>query len=70
MAVEVFKTNVLTEEEAVRIISALRYHLPESRINFDLDDCDRILRIERCTIAAKKIIELLNIRGHHCEILD
>ncbi|MGN6567605.1 MAG: hypothetical protein ACTHJ0_06620 [Flavipsychrobacter sp.] len=70
MTVEVFRTNVLTEEDAVHIISVLRRHLPESRINFDLEDCDKVLRIERCTIAVNKIIELLHVRGHHCEILD
>lgn len=69
MTVEVFKTNVLTEEDATHIISVLRCHLPESRINFDLEDCDKVLRIEGCTIAVAKIIELLNVRGHHCEIL-
>jgi hypothetical protein len=70
MLVEVFKTNVGTEEAAGLIILELRCHLPHSKINFDLEDCDKVLRIERCTIHPIRIIELLNTKGHYCALLD
>ncbi len=46
MVVEVFKTNVTDMEVANKIISDLSITLPQSKINFDLTDCDNILRIE------------------------
>lgn len=44
--VEIFKTNVSNHKLANKIISDLKQLYPEYRINFDLEDCDRILRIE------------------------
>jgi len=70
MMIEVFKTNVQTAEDADKAISMLQYHLPYSRINFDLEDCDKVLRIEAQHIQADKIIELLGKYGHHCQLLD
>jgi hypothetical protein len=44
-------------------------HLPHSRINFDLEDCDKILRIEAENIVPERIIEILNANGCYCEVL-
>jgi hypothetical protein len=44
--VEVFKTNVQDRELAEHIASILRGKFAFARINFDLDDCDKILRVE------------------------
>lgn len=72
--VEVFKTNVHEVEATEMLIEKLLEHFPESRINFDLEDCDRILRVEEknipVTICPKKIIELVQSSGYHCEVLD
>ncbi len=43
--VEVFKTNVNDELLAFEIIKKLNGLFPTYKINFDLDDCDKILRI-------------------------
>ena len=44
--VEVFKTNVQGCEESKQLIQKLLEHFPCCTINFDLEDCDNILRIE------------------------
>lgn len=44
--VEVFKTNVKSTDVAQFAIQKLKEVLPDAKINFDLDDCDHILRIE------------------------
>jgi len=67
--VEVFKTNVQHPELAEQIISILRRRLPVSRINFDLEDCDKILRVEGVQICVETIIEILSSRGLACEVL-
>jgi len=68
--VEVFKTNVQETEKSKIITQKLMEHFPENKINFDLEDCDKILRVEGKNILPGKIMELLNAEGHLCEILD
>ena len=67
--VEVFKTNVQHRELAEQLASILRERLDFSRINFDLEDCDKILRVEGKQICVDIIIEILNTHGLQCEIL-
>ena len=68
--VEVFKTNVYEEERSIIIVRKLLEYFPKNKINFDLQDCDKILRVEGENIFSGRIRELLNAEGHECEILD
>lgn len=67
--VEVFKTNVEETGESAKIIARLRDLYPKGRINFDLSDCDRILRIEADQVCITEIINLLASIGYRCEVL-
>ncbi len=67
--VEVFKTNVLDVERSNLLVERLLFHFPDNKINFDLQDCDKILRVEGENILPVRIMELLNEEGHECEIL-
>ena len=68
--VEVFKTNVTSNHQARSLVNVIRYHLEDSKVNFDLEDCDRILRIESSQeIDADSIIKLLNGMGVIAEVL-
>lgn len=44
--VEVFKTNVISKREAQVISEDLASFFPNWKIKFDLEDCDKILRID------------------------
>jgi len=68
--VEVFKTDVQSIEQSKPLISKLKSNIPGSRVNFDLEDCDKVLRVEGDDFSVEAIIKLLNKNGHHCEILD
>jgi hypothetical protein len=68
--VEVFKTNVQLKKEARPIIRALSESFPKHTINFDLEDCDKILRVEGETINSTKIITILKARCFKCTILE
>ena len=68
--VEVFKTDVYEEERSLAIVQTLLQYFPDNKINFDLEDCDKILRIEGENILSERIKELLNEAGHRCEVLD
>lgn len=47
--VEVFKTNVRDPNQAQRLIKAIHLHYKGYQANFDLEDCDSILRVSNAT---------------------
>ena len=67
--VEVFKTNVEEAEEAGLLIHILIQQFPGCKINFDLEDCDKILRIEGNDVRTNKIIHLLKDKNYSCVLL-
>ena len=69
--VEVFKTNVKDEVQSQVLINLLHTSFPAYKANFDLDDCDRILRICGITnpLQAYQVINLLRDFGVQAEVL-
>ena len=67
----VFKTSVETQEQVIKIEPVLNTLFPEpSAWNFDLDDCDFILRISACdTVTAETVIAAITQHGFCCEEL-
>ncbi len=62
--IEVFKTDVANSFDAYRILRLLHIAFPEYNANFDLDDCDRILRIVACeAVDAERIGALMKTEG-------
>jgi hypothetical protein len=70
MMVEVFKTNVKARKHSTVLANELTKQFPEIKINFDLNDRDKILRVEGKYIIPDKIISLLNSNGYLCKVLD
>lgn len=68
--VEVFKTNVNELEKSELLARKLQTYFPATKINFDLQDCDKILRVEGENILSLEIIQILNDRGYLCEVLS
>jgi hypothetical protein len=50
--------------------SFLSNSFPYSRINFDLHDCDKILRIEGVDFTIEKVQVLVAQKGFECCVLD
>lgn len=69
MVVEVFKTNVNKVETSEQLIRQVLDRFPQSQVNFDMEDCDRILRVEADMVMPEKIIEILASNGYLCEVL-
>lgn len=71
LMIEVFKTNVQLSEDANQIVNNLHNEIADSKINFDLEDCDKILRIEGTNNSKNNyIIKYLNQLGFNCEVLE
>ena len=68
--IEVFKTDVEEASHAKNLVALLLQQFPGSRINFDLHDCDRILRIEGESFAVEKVMAVVKENGFTCKILE
>jgi hypothetical protein len=68
--VEVFKTNVQKAKQAAALITILSNRFAHFSILFDLEDCDKILRVEGKTINPSAIMEIVQSHGYQCEILN
>jgi hypothetical protein len=68
--VEVFKTNVQTKKLADKLLTQLFILFPNIKINFYLEDSDKILRIQARKTVVNQIIEQVNQSGFLCEILQ
>ena len=71
MMVEVFKTNVTDPDHADRLIDQIHHAYQEYKANFDLEDCDRILRVKSTSgrIQTSLLIDLLQDAGFRAEVL-
>ena len=68
--VEAFKTNVQKKTQSRMLLCILSEAFPSFKINFDLSDCDKVLRVEGDDIEAWRIMTLVTEHGFKCEILD
>lgn len=69
--VEVFKTNVREPIFAYRLVEKIHERFADYKANFDLEDCDRILRV-KCTtgpVQSSRLIALLKEHGFKAEVL-
>lgn len=71
MNIEVFKTNVIDVGEAGRIIEVIQGEFKLYKANFDLQDCDRILRVESTNgpVKTHSLVELIEEMGYKAETL-
>ena len=68
--IQVFKTNVVKPSQAKTILKILQENFNDFKVNFDLADCDKVLRVQGKSISPEEIIKLVNANGYQCEILD
>lgn len=64
--IKIFKTDVQHTAVAEHIITDLLGKYPCFRINFDLTDEDKIMRVEGAFFATKDIIQCLKNKGYRC----
>ena len=69
--IEVFKTNVESDDQAAILVEEIHRNFADYQANFDLQDCDNILRIKSATepIEPDCLISFLKDFGFEAEIL-
>ena len=66
----IFKTSVKTKIEVKKLKPHIDKTLPNEKWNFDLDDGDRILRVDSKENIVLKITDLLNLHKFYCTELE
>ena len=66
----VFKTNVQYRRQVRQLQPVLNSTAKVLKWNFDLGDCDKILRVESRVNIAGDIIDMLLNNGFNCEELE
>ena len=66
----VFKTSVKTKSQVKKLQPHINKVVPNEKWNFDLEDCDKILRMDTEENIVLKITGLLNIHKFYCEELE
>ncbi|WP_114748471.1 hypothetical protein [Pleomorphovibrio marinus] len=68
--IEVFITNVHHMKDAMHILRLLKSLFPTAIANFDLEDCEKVLRIEDRVIQVNQILELVHAEGFLIKIME
>jgi hypothetical protein len=66
----VLKTSVRTKNDVEELKLSSSDIFEQARWSFDLDDCDKVLRIDSKTDILSAVIRLLQDKGFDCEELD
>ena len=69
--VEVFKTDVSKKKVAVTLVKSLSIQFPDYKINIDLADCDKVLRVEsECILDADQLVRFIKSQNVKIERLS
>jgi hypothetical protein len=68
--IEVFKTNIKDKFQSAEVQIQILKHYPELKIGFDLEDIDKVLRVEGIFFNNAKIISALDFIGIRCQVLN
>ncbi|RYG21123.1 MAG: hypothetical protein EOO07_03440 [Chitinophagaceae bacterium] len=66
----VFKTSVSNKKAVLKLKPLLNKIINEFAWNFDLEDCDNILRLDTCARCSTAVVQLLWDKGFECIELD
>jgi hypothetical protein len=66
MEILVFKTNIQVREDIQKVGNILRKEKDILAWNVDMEDCDKVLRVEAAADITRKIEFLVTDAGYHC----
>jgi hypothetical protein len=66
----ILKTSVKSKNQVRKLKPHINKILSNERWNFDLEDCDKILRIDSEENRIQEIKHILSIHKFHCEELE
>lgn len=69
-AIHIFKTNINTVEQIKKADSFLSAHTKVKKWNIDLEDSDKVLKIETCPLEINDVIISLKPFNIYCEVME
>jgi hypothetical protein len=66
----VFKTNIKTKEDKMRLLPLLNQQVAIEEWSVDCEDVDCVLRIVSQQLSGAQIITLVNTAGFYCEEME
>lgn len=66
----IFKTSIKTKRQVQKLKPHINTILPNEKWSFDLEDCDKILRIDSDENIVLQITHLLHVHKFYCEELQ
>ncbi|HUX60293.1 MAG TPA: hypothetical protein VMV32_03205 [Ignavibacteriaceae bacterium] len=66
----IFKTSVKTKTDAISLKPNIDSIVKNGKWSFDLEDCDKIFRVETDLNIYQSLISLFDSKGFLCEELD
>ncbi|MBB6272475.1 hypothetical protein HDF26_002932 [Pedobacter cryoconitis] len=66
----IFKTNIKSESDKLRLKPALDEHLSIQEWNVDLMDEECVLRIISAQLSRHQVIKFINHLGYECSVLE
>lgn len=66
----IFKTSVTTKNQVEKLEPHINRILTSEKWSFDLEDCDKVLRIDCEENIAMEITDLLSTHKFYCEELE
>lgn len=70
MEVTIYKTSVEDEIVAQHLVVQLQIIIPDFKINFDLEDCDNILRLCGNRNVSQLVINHMQAKGFECTEIE
>ncbi|SEW52763.1 class I SAM-dependent methyltransferase [Chitinophaga arvensicola] len=67
--IEIFKTSIQDQHDTVKVVDALSSILPNAHLNFDLEDQDKVLRIQHPAIDTAAVITVVESLGFSCKVI-
>ncbi|WP_456312357.1 hypothetical protein [Pseudomonas shirazensis] len=69
MNIEAYKTDVTNKEDASFIVKLLQFVISDCIMHFDLEDSNRILKIETNRDIKEMVYGVFNKQGFYCQKL-
>ena len=67
--VYVFKTNIKTKRQIIKLKPHIDRNFLDMKWNFDIEDCDKIFRIESEENILDVVLKIFQTLGYFCEEL-
>lgn len=66
----IFKTNIKSNQQIKKLKLQIDSDFPNTKWNFDLEDCDKIFRIESEEAILDDVCKTFHLLGYNCEELQ